>query len=240
MNKFNASNVLQFFRKYKYLILFIVILILIVLVPNPIREGLESMSIGEYDFLEPVPKDNIISRDLLDKFVKKWNSVHGCDNNKESNGGCFRNLPLPKDVIINLNSNYTDKEVQYYIQYGVWPYCGYLINYLNENKNAIQTKFDNKFPGLKIIQKSMTSRPVFDLVVNMTGTTQEISDGKGGHINLPSGSKLAIDIFNGKVKPPSSSNPLKNSSSQSSIENTNNVQNSYYQDFVSLCKKVTA
>jgi len=226
MKKFNASKIMNFFRKYKYLIFFICVIILIVLVQKPIREGLESMSIGEYEFLEPPPKNNSWSDETWREFIPVWNNSNGCSHTKGPSCITYPPSEAQKQYFTAEAFLATEKEAKYYVQNGYFPFDGYVKNYLTNNPKILEEIIKTSKGRIKTIrdlQKFLSNRAVFDFFI----IGNEEQDNK---LNPEFEKSLAYRIALGKAKPPSSSNPLTSSSSN----------NTYYQDFVSLCKKVTA
>lgn len=261
MKKFNSSKIIHFFRKYKYFIVFIIVLILIILVPNPIREGLVSMSIGEYEFLEPVSTPYVWTQDKWSKYVKIAN-VTGCYGGTcNQKGDCIGGITNPltgclpssapsnfvltkqltskqlqgwnKEIhnsktngmlaVFGMLKDITAKEVDYYLQNEKWPWCSYIENYINNHSDVLnqldlsQYNFTTLTSKKDFLKKSFPNRTIYAMLLLE----------KESKMNPQ---PLSYKIFTDQEKPPSSSKPL------SSLGNNN----TYYQDFVSLCKKVTS
>jgi hypothetical protein len=104
-------------KKYYFSILLLLFIILLFTFFS-FREGFGSSnsSIGEYSYLEPVPKGNTWDNSIQEQFLKVYNK--NPDIHVDMNG---------------LIQQCTSKEAQYYINNGKFPYCTYITNYINKN-----------------------------------------------------------------------------------------------------------
>jgi len=110
------------------MLLSVLVVILFFTYFTPFREGLLGSSIGEYDYLAPVPAGNVWSQDTIMQFVKKFNEVNnitGKDSALQVNN--FENSYDGQFFI----GNALEEEAQYYIKNGKWPYDSYVNKYLS-------------------------------------------------------------------------------------------------------------
>ena len=96
----------------------------------PFREGFStSDSIGEYSYLEPVPKGNTWDDNTKQQFIVAINK------------NITKYYPNQPQVTMDSMTPYfnsvipecTSEEVQYYINNGNYPYCTYITDYINKN-----------------------------------------------------------------------------------------------------------
>lgn len=225
--KFN----LGFFKKHKWFLLFVLLIFIIVFVfPNK-YEGFTSSAIGEYEYLAPIPQGNSIPISLIQSFWNKYNEINCPDgSNNCQNGSIWINADVSNATLYSnfYNEMYYQSELEYYVQNGIFPYCGYVTNYASQNPSALGTK------TLQQWQRSMANcRNFYDNVLMVTES----------HMNPQ---PLSYQIFMGTAQPPagttgssttSDSTGLLGISSSTTSSNTEN-NNSNYQEFVSLCQKV--
>lgn len=106
-------------KKYYFSIILLLFIILLFTFFS-FREGFEfgspNSNIGEYSYLEPVPKGNIWDNSIQKQFLK-----------------VFIKSPNMKVNINELMQQCTSEEAQYYINNGKFPYCTYITNYINKN-----------------------------------------------------------------------------------------------------------
>ena len=114
--KLSFKNLLNIIKKHKYIFLGIfVVLILILFTSKPLIEGLTiGSSIGEYDYLAPIPKDNTISDATVKaalEYANKTNCPNGTTDCKQYKD------PNDPNVIENSKKMYSgfavDSELQY-------------------------------------------------------------------------------------------------------------------------------
>ena len=165
----------KFIYKYKYIILALLVILSLIYFFTPVVEGMTS--IGEYDYLEPVPKDNSWTDTTWKAFIDKMNSVI-CPTGTGTN--CIPNPPsdeFKKDV-----SEYaTEAEAQYYIENGKWPYNQYVIKKAATDPEASSKLLD--------FQKNISNRGFYDAFFQYEESLQN---------PLP----LSYQIFTGKTKAP--------------------------------------
>jgi hypothetical protein len=165
-------------KKYYFSIILLFIILLFTFFS--FREGFSnSNSIGEYSYLEPVPKGNTWDNSIKEQFIvaiNKNNKIH------------FPNSPpaTMKSITNYFNMvipQCTSEEAQYYINNGNYPYCTYITDYINK-------KFSN--PS-SIIQKDSMSYPnrfIYSFVLLRSEAKE-------------SPQPLSYQIFMGTAKPPS-------------------------------------
>lgn len=229
--KFNFNNLLQLIKDNKFIIILgAFILLILILNTKPIIEGLTS-SIGEYDYLAPVPSDNKISDDIAKQFADKLNEINcppgsptPCGIDTSSTDG-FSAWKKGLETVI------TEPELKYFIANGKFPYDGYIMNWIKNHPD--------KFPdGADGAQKTYTNRSLYEMVIKPTESTM-------------SPPPLAYNIYMGTAKPPpnfnyaathpSSITPSTTETSTTTPSTTvvpSNDDN--YNDFISLCKKTLA
>ncbi len=133
-------------RKYYFSILFIILLFIILLSTFfSFREGFGSSnsSIGEYSYLEPLPKGNTWDNSIKEQILVAINK-----NNKKNNPNSYPNTMETLSNYFNIViPECTSEEAQYYINNGNYPYCTYITNYINKN-------FSKQNPNYNIQQDS--------------------------------------------------------------------------------------
>jgi hypothetical protein len=223
--KLNFNNLLQIIKNNKFIILGAFILLILILNTKPIIEGLTS-SIGEYDYLQPIPSDNKISDDIARQFADKSNEIN-----------CPPGSPTPCGIDTSstdgfsawkkgLEKNITEPEVNYYITNGKFPYNGYVMNWVKNHPDKFPNQIDT-------YQRMYFNRVLYDMYIKPTEATMTPPP-------------LAYNIFMGTAKPPPNFNyaathPSSTTPSTSAPSTTvvpSNDEN--YNDFISLCKKTLA
>jgi hypothetical protein len=231
--KFNFNNLLQLIKDNKFVIILGAFIILIIILnTKPIIEGLTS-SIGEYDYLAPIPSDNKISDDIARQFADKSNEIN-----------CPPGSPTPCGIDTSstdgfsawkkgLETGITEPEAKYYIENGKFPVDGYVINWVKNHPD----KFPN---GIDDLQKTHTNRMTYGMYIQPTESTMTPPP-------------LAYNIYMGTAKPPPNFNyaathPSSNTPSTSAPSTTETTPSTTvvpsndenYNDFISLCKKTLA
>lgn len=206
-----VSELSKFVLKHKYLIFVAAFLAFILLFRTRfVIEGLTGM--GEYEYLAPIPADNSISYDLMKAFLLK------------------RGAKVTPDVIRGQQDWFkrflTEKELQYYLDNGKWPYDGYVLNYINNHPDFFSKLPSNyTYKNLDDMQKDMGNRDVYGKFI----MPQE------SQMNPP---PLSYQIYMGTAQPPSSATTASNATSgSSSSSKSSSTTDPNYQDFLSLCKK---
>jgi len=230
-------NLLNFIKNNKFILLFFIVVLIILLNIKQIKEGLTGMdNIGEYDFLAPNNED--LSEDTWKSLIDKYNSI-----NKT-----MLNYPVITELRSFLFNNISDIEAKYYINNGYFPYDQYVINFFNtkiknnekyKNINISGVKLADS-DALKQLQQKMNNRSFYSSIINISTEIQKEAE-----------SSLANKIFMGTAQPPNNSQSLSSSNNSSifdsplSISSSNTLsssnssnKNNYYNEFVSLCKKV--
>jgi hypothetical protein len=221
--KFNFNNLLQILKNNKFIILGAFILLILILNTKPIIEGLTS-SIGEYDYLAPIPSDNKISDDIARQFADKSNEINcppgsltpcGIDTSSTDGFSAWKK---------GLETGITEPEAKYFIENGKFPVDGYIMNWVKNHPD----KFPN---GIDPVQKRYTNRMIYDTYIKPTESTMTPPP-------------LAYNIYMGTAKPPPNFNyaathpssiPSSNTSTMPSTNGSSSSTN--YNDFISLCKK---
>ena len=227
--KFNFNNLLQLIKDNKFIIILgAFILLILILNTKPIIEGLTS-SIGEYDYLDPIPSDNTISDDLVRQYVDNWNKTYTC---QPGTTGCAAIDVSTPDKYNSFKSQLekfiTEPELKYYETNGKYPINGYIMNWAKNNPDKLKNIEDT-------YQLYYTNRFFYGTFIQPTESTM-------------SPPPLAYNIFMGTAKPPPnfnyaathpSSMPSSNGSSMSSSNGSSMSSSSStnYDDFISLCKK---
>jgi hypothetical protein len=169
------------------LILFIVFIcyILFIFITEK-REGFALMdkSIGEYQYLAPIPEYNTWSDTTVDQFITKYKEV--------------TEQQLSKEGIQNWFKLALEDEAKYYISNGIFPICHYMINYCNNEPTSLN-KLGLDPSGnpvtLQLLQKYQSNRFWFMVIIF---PIQEKMDPQPD----------ACLIFLGKKEPPTYSNNI--------------------------------
>jgi hypothetical protein len=205
--KFDFDKITRFLGKHKLVVFLAVFLAFILLFRTRfVIEGLTSM--GEYEYLAPVPPGNTISDEVVKAFLAKYSSV------------TLAPTPPPENLAANKNSlqgDYTEKELQNYIDNGTFSFNTYILNFLNSHAD-VKAKITNVYGSLDNAQKNFGSRIAYRVFI------------------LPIESKmnpppLSYQIYMGTAQPPPAIPAVTVPSSSSSTTDKN------YQDFLSLCRR---
>jgi hypothetical protein len=223
--KFNFANIKKVIIKNKFLVLSVLIIILYVTYFNPFREGLgmlesSSSSIGEYDYLAPIPSENTWSEDTTNSYVAKYNSVI-----KDSSGNSGQLTPENAKFLYNFA---LEEEAQYYIKNGKFPINSHVTNYLIQNPDLFSNQ---KMPN----GEPLNSTNVSKLLPNRYLYAFVIAPKEDNLTPQP----LSFQIFMGTAKPPAASSSYKNMLGMGNSSSTSSsLSDSNYQELVSLCKNV--
>jgi len=186
-------------NKNKYILFLIIILTIIIIIIILIYffKKYESFSnkkqiIDDYEYLAPLPPNNFFDDNLISDFITSF-------NNNAKNASTTVELPVKitkpyqdDNTVKYLQTTVTRDELKYYIKNGSWPYCKYVLNWLNNDKseiNKLQQFFGNKPATIENLRILFSNRTVYSLLM------------------LPSESKLSIppysyQIYTGMIKPP--------------------------------------
>lgn len=152
------NHLVRFVKKNKYLFAGIVLFIVaILLLRKPLTEGFTT-SIGEYDYLAPVPPGNMISDASLEQLQQKIEAEF-C---KGQTTGC--SVKPNKNFY---NQNVREEEIQYYINNGKWPWGSYLLNAWTDVINKERERIiatggnPNNAGTIENVQKNLPSRMAY-------------------------------------------------------------------------------
>ena len=207
---------INYIKSHKLILGIIILIFGIFLCYSPIIEGLTG-SVGEYEFLAP-PTDNI-SDDMWNKLAEKMSKVNGQTITVEQVKEFYK-------------GNITNKEINYYLENGTYPINPYIKKTMlesNDNANATSADLDN------LMNRWSTTYTVRMLYGSSLKRLDEAkSPQPDGYL-----------IYMGTKPPPSYSTPTYsvNNSTTSMTDaiptGTDLYNNRNYDDFVSLCKRVT-
>jgi len=235
---FDKNKIIRFLSNHKYVVFVVVFVAFIFLFrTRTVIEGLTS--VGEYDYLAPVGPNNKISDEIMKTYVEKYNA------NADSMHTPKMNVTTPENLAIfkkQLEPLVKEKELQYYIDNGKYPYDSYVLNALNapDVLSVVSKRYNLKdFTPLEQLQMSVFNRIAY----------QQFLQNKESQMSPP---PLSYQIYMGTSQPPSmgsssgsspgsssgsSSRSSSRSSSGSSFGSSSQPTDSNYQDFISLCKK---
>jgi hypothetical protein len=129
---FNFASCKKVVMKYKYMLLtFFVIIIFFHMFKPTYREGL---TVGMYDFLDPtkVTDPATWSLETRTSVAAQMNKHWPMDDPSKN----VTADTLPGAMRANL-MECTEAEAQYYGQNGIFPYCGYVLNYYAKNPGKL-------------------------------------------------------------------------------------------------------
>jgi hypothetical protein len=188
-------------------------LVLSLLFHKPIIEGLTSDIVGEYDYLKPV---NEIITDAKWQELSKAMNICRTENDKKSS-----------TCINNTVGSVTTDEINYYIKNGYWPWGSYITNIVTNalivglgtsDIKTLQKFIDN-------LRKKSPTRHAYE------DTKTDVSE------KAMSPQPLSYKIYMGFTSPPAPA-PAPATTTTTSTSTTTGTTNKYYNEFVSLCKKV--
>jgi len=185
--------------KNKYILSLIVILTIIAIIVLLIYffKKYESFSnkqeiMGDYFFLAQPSNNNFLEDTLISNFIESFNK-----NAKTASTTVQLPVKITKpyqddNIVKYLRKTVINDELKYYIKYGHWPYCNYVLKWLNNDKkeiNKLQQFFGNKPATIHNLQILFSNRATYQLLI------------------FPSESKLSIppysyQIYSGMIKPP--------------------------------------
>ena len=145
-------------NNYIILILFIILIcfILFIFIIEK-REGFTSLdsSLGEYQYLAPIPQYNTWSDSTINEFIPIYNKVTLFDINKDY-------------IVKNFIMYALEDEAKYYISNNKWPICSYIINYSN-NEPTLLNKTGLDASGnpitLEYLQQFRPNRYIFMILI---------------------------------------------------------------------------
>ena len=206
--KFSLKKILG--NKYiPFLLLGVVFLGIVLLLGfYKIKEGFDS-SIGEYEYLAPIPPNTTWSQDTQTAFTNAWNT----NLNKKG---------ITLDVNVYMQ-DLTEEEAEYYIANGKFPWGSYITNAVLKIPNVTQPMVDNAMtesPSRLAYQENLLQTESKQTPAPLSyqiymGTAQPPSDSTDSTDSTDSGD---------------SSDPT---SSQSNV-----LSNSDYQSLTSICKNI--
>jgi hypothetical protein len=218
------NSLLFYINKHKKIFyLFLLVLVLSLLFHKPIIEGLTSDIVGEYDYLAPV--NEIITDAKWQELIKASGLVVSC-------GGPNQRVCTSTEIqtqikqIQSVTGKVTTDEINYRIKNGYWPWGSYITN---EATTAF-TMIDNS-RGItdpqeiqNDIEKKQRSNPTRKLYKFFGLDVSE---------KAMSPQPLSYKIYMGFSSPPAPA-PATTTTSTATTGKTKK----YYNEFVSLCKKV--
>ena len=127
MNK-NIYLIKKCLYKYKYILLALLVLLSLVYFFTPVVE--EMTAVGMYNYLAPPPPSNTWSDATFKAIIPVFNS-NTCPT------GTGTSCIPPNFVVTDEQKNMiykfvTEAEAKYYIQNKKWPYCKYIVDYVNK------------------------------------------------------------------------------------------------------------
>jgi hypothetical protein len=225
----------KFLNNHKLFLGILLFIIVFSLFNNPIIEGFTA-NIGEYEFLAP-PTD-IISDEMFNKLIEKMKKV-------------LNKPELTSNDKKSLKEYITNKEINYYVENGLFPISPYVQKYITNawkekyetekktNPNAVEPDYEKLIKQLPATLKLLPNRAIYVLT------------GGPAHDKALSPLPEGYLIYMGIKPPPSYSEPTSSinesttsltdslpslTDSNASLNEIDNKRN--YNDLVSLCKKV--
>jgi len=203
MNK-NIYLIKKCFYKYKYILLALLVILSLFYFFKPVVE--EMTASGMYDYLAPPPPNNSWSDATFKAIIPVINS-NTCPTG--SGQGC-----IPPNFTVNDEQKKfvyqfaTEAEAKYYIQNKKWPYCQYIIDYVNKNPDLF------KLAGAKDPSgKDMTLTTTQQIVPNRLFYAVYIGQKESTMSPVP----MSYRIFMGTEKSPNSSSPAFSSETNKQI-----------------------
>jgi hypothetical protein len=217
--KFSLKKILG--NKYMPFLLLGVIFLGIVLLLGfyKIKEGFDS-SIGEYEYLAPIPPNTTWSQDTQTAFTNAWNTN-----------------PTTKGATLDLNimmQEVTEEEAEYFIANGKFPWGSYITNAVQQIPNVTQQIID-------MVQTMNPTRQLYRLDSNFLQTESKQTPAPlsyqiyMGTAQPPSDSTSSSDPTS-STDPTDPSDPTYSTDSTSSQSNV--LSNSNYQSLTSICKNI--
>jgi hypothetical protein len=164
------------------------------------REGFDlpsiGPSIGEYDYLKPVPTPTVLDTTTEQDFINAYSTA-------TSAFPAF-NPKTNTTFVTNLKKDVTLDEFKYYITNNKWPYGSYIANYITTNKDAVLAKMKLwNITTLDDLQKLFPTRTVYAICINPLESTitplpisNTIFTGKSTDSSLPSTSSSSLSPDN--------------------------------------------
>jgi hypothetical protein len=188
------------------------------------REGFtDSVEIGEYDYLAPVPPDNKWSTNTLNNFVTAFKKSKGC---KMVGAQCNSLTNDPTNILLSEFINtVTEKEAEYFIKNGKFPINKYVKNLLQNTLSEI-TKAN---PGLnqmsyEDMEYIWTSRIIYGIYLQPTEKDKNPQP-------------LSYQIYMGTAKPPVSPKPTSQNNNLQ-YNSSSGLSSADFDEVVSFCKKI--
>lgn len=169
------------------------------------REGFDlpsigGASIGEYDYLKPVPTPTVLDTTTEQDFINAYSTTTSSifpSFNPKTNGS----------MIPSLKKSVTLEEFKYYVTNNKWPYGSYITNYITTNKDDVLVRVKPwNITNLDDLQKLLPSRSVYDICINPLESKMT---------PLP----ISNDIYTGKSQPSTDSSVPSSSTSSLSPDN---------------------
>lgn len=212
----NLYKCINYIKRHKLILGIIILIFGIFLCYSPIIEGLTG-SVGEYEFLAP-STDNI-SDDMWNKLAEKISKLL---------------LPMTVEQVKELyKGNITNKEINYYLENGTYPINPYIKKTMLEYYKSLKPNTTSADVDTSINQlPTYTARTLYGPMLKRLDEAK--TPQPDGYL-----------IYMGTKPPPSYSTPTYsvNNSTTSMTDaiptGTDLYNNRNYDDFVSLCKRVT-
>ncbi len=155
-------------------IMFLFILLVLILISGLTYTLVEGFDLGSFDtssldtssqtipeqykYLAPLPEGSIWDPDFQDKFVEFYKKIDA-KVTKET----LLSLPSPFFGGKTLMQVASQKEAQYYMDNGLWPYDDYIINYVTKEMNPPM-----KLSDLETMRKMMPNRAFYTSIAKTT------------------------------------------------------------------------
>jgi hypothetical protein len=222
------NKLLFYINKYKKIIcLSLFVLVLGLLFHKPIIEGLTSDIIGEYDYLKPVTE--IVSDDTWKQFIKSPSGMLVSCGGPNQRACTSRETQLQISAIKTVTGDVTTDEINYKIKNGYWPWGSYIAN---QATNGF-TMFDN---SKNITDPQQIQSDVEDK--QKTHPTRKMYRYIGLDVSekAMSPQPLSYKIYMGFTPPPVPG--TTETTGTTGTTGTTASTNKYYNELVSLCKKI--
>ena len=164
----NLRNVLDEVIEVYTMKVLLFFLFLLCLLFTTFREGFElpsiGGSIGEYDYLKPVPTPTVLDTTTETDFINAYSTATSAFPafNPKTNTAFLKSLKT--DVTVD--------EFKYYITNNKWPYGSYITNYITTNKDAVLARFKAwNITTLDDLQKLFPTRTVYAICINPLEST---------------------------------------------------------------------
>jgi hypothetical protein len=188
------------------------------------REGFtDSVEIGEYDYLAPVPPDNKWSTNTLNNFVTAFKKSNGC---KLIGAECSSITNDPSNKIMAFYmERVSEQEAEYFIKNGKFPINKYVKTLVQDmlSKNAKAN------PGVKQMsyedmENIWTSHIIYGIYLQPTEKDKNPQP-------------LSYQIYIGTAKPPVSPKPTSQNNNLQ-YNSSSGLSSADFDEVVSFCKKI--